>query len=247
MLVVGGGSQARFDGNNQNLGAGAGGRMFYLANIPISILGSTIENVEFNYVSGTYHRISVVSTQIGVVFAGGYAYNTSDGNMSFGNITGTLEDYLIQTSATGGGASEIYSYAGAGFCGAGGGGTRGEGQSVNRDTSLESAGGTGGDGRGGYAGGYTYSVSNGCRGYYRNNNIIPLQSIFDGTGYGGNGRRDNLNGAGGGGGGYGNGSSAINPGGAAGYGGGGSVYNNNPFEEGLGIICFYYHNEELSI
>lgn len=101
-------------------------------------------------------------------------------------------------------------------------------------------GGVGGDGRYGNQG---PEYNSGLKA----DSIIPVQSIFGGTGYGvGSYFTSTSNCKAGGAGGYGD--SSMN--GKAGYGAGGTAFkissnSTDLYNEGDGIVCLYYHNNPL--
>ena len=150
-------------------------------------------------------------------------------------------DYLVNAASNGGDYTwNRNSNNQAAYCGQGGGMNGNGGYGKNE---IEN----GGDGHGGYSaqgGNYSYQWGNKL-----NENIIPIQSIFDGTGKGGVKQIYSYNSnyvyMGGGGGAYGSGLQyqELN----AGYGAGGTrlYVNGNYWKGGPGIICIYYHDQEL--
>ena len=123
---------------------------------------------------------------------------------------------------------------------AGAGGSYGNGQYDESVSSGTKYGGSGGDGRYGNQGPeYNSGLKAGS--------VIPVQSIFGGTGEGAGSYFNTVtNCKAGGAGGYGNG----NMNGKAGYGAGGTAFKTSSsstdlYDEGDGIICLYYHNTPI--
>ena len=123
---------------------------------------------------------------------------------------------------------------------AGAGGSYGNGQYDESVSSGTKYGGSGGDGRYGNQGPeYNSGLKAGS--------VIPVQSIFGGTGEGAGSYFNTVtNCKAGGAGGYGDG----NMNGKAGYGAGGTAFKTSSsstdlYDEGDGIICLYYHNTPI--
>ena len=123
---------------------------------------------------------------------------------------------------------------------AGAGGSYGNGQYDESVSSGTKYGGSGGDGRYGNQG-PEYNTG------LKANSVIPVQSIFGGTGEGAGSYFDIItNCKAGGAGGYGDG----NMNGKAGYGAGGTAFKTSSsstdlYDEGDGIICLYYRNTPI--
>ena len=123
---------------------------------------------------------------------------------------------------------------------AGAGGSYGNGQYDESVSSGTKYGGSGGDGRYGNQG-PEYNTG------LKANSVIPVQSIFGGTGKGAGSYFDIItNCKAGGAGGYGDG----NMNGKAGYGAGGTAFKTSSsstdlYDEGDGIICLYYLNTPI--
>lgn len=120
----------------------------------------------------------------------------------------------------------------------GSGGTYGNGGETS--PVVETAqGGEGGDGRLGTQGPY-YNTG------IKATETIPIQSIFNGSGFGGISYfTSNTNCKASGGGGYGD----ANPNRSAGYGAGGTCFKDSQsvsyYDEGAGIVLLYYHNDVI--
>lgn len=123
---------------------------------------------------------------------------------------------------------------------AGAGGSYGNGQYDESVSSGTKYGGSGGDGRYGNQG-PEYNTG------LKADSVIPVQSIFGGTGEGAGSYFDTVtNCKAGGAGGYGDG----NMNGKAGYGAGGTAFKTSSsstdlYDEGDGIVCLYYHNTPI--
>ena len=126
---------------------------------------------------------------------------------------------------------------------AGAGGSYGNGQYDESVSSGTKYGGSGGDGRYGRYGNQEPEYNSGLKA----GSVIPVQSIFGGTGEGAGSYFDTVtNCKAGGAGGYGDG----NMNGKAGYGAGGTAFKTSSsstdlYDEGDGIICLYYHNTPI--
>ena len=123
---------------------------------------------------------------------------------------------------------------------AGAGGSYGNGQYDESVSSGTKYGGSGGDGRYGNQG-PEYNTD------LKADSVIPVQSIFGGTGEGAGSYFNTINNCkAGGAGGYGDG----NMNGKAGYGAGGTAFKTSSsstdlYDEGDGIICLYYRNTPI--
>ena len=232
MLVVGRGSGY----NNGGKGAGSGA-IVYLRNVPLSLL-TKFSTVSFN-TSTTIVSHTTLDTNLGAIYADDAPRINTNGADNY-SWEGSIGNYVYNWGSNGGnnyGWPDPDSNTNGSYC-YGGGGSNGNGKRY--DVWQEN----GGDGCFGYSpeGGDSYK-GNGYRG---NSNIIPLSSIFEGTGLGGPAWTLSTTPIiyyGGGAGGYGTGMWSAN---RPGYGaGGGPTTNGYDGEGGAGIVVLYYHNDPL--
>ena len=255
MLVVGRGNKNQDREHGTSISnwyfclGGASGTVTYSKNIPLSSLGSALrlsfnENGLDDY-GDSYNGCTFVRRNSSIVScAYGDLVKSSGNSLADGSylyekdlISSSFLSYMFQMGYSGGGSVDFLSNVNA----YGGGGSSGD---ADRELSnYVGAGGSGGDGTFGYDGQGQSTPGNG----YRDNstNIIPLSSIFEGDGGGGNGHIVSSTNTGvcGGGGGYGTGGTFnSNPG----YGGGAaSRSGTGQTMGGAGIILFYYHDQRL--
>ena len=226
ILVVGrGGDYGNF---TDSTGAGGGGGVIYAPNIHITDLPKI--NITFlTYTSvddGGLTNFTCYKGQNGV------RLNKKDGGQ--GGQAASVGTFSVVTAGGNGGGN-----GGGNHNPSGGGGSYANGFNIT--------GGKGGDGTFSHRGG---GSAPGMPGTPANTTIIPLTSIFNGTGKGGDTSTSPTAG-GGGGGGYGNGGNAVKgnylP---PGYGGGGAGVPNSEGGSnyglgGAGIVCLYYHNDPI--
>ena len=244
MLVVGKGGSAGGRRDSDSYGyayysGGGSGMVAYKKNI-LTESYPTLLSINFN---DTTFTDAIASTKVSfnsntyIIAAGGF----KDANNSINGATSV--SYYVngvdRTSTLNG-----YGSSGGGAGGAGGGGSAGRGLNCN-GLSQMGAGGIGGTGIYGWPGGSlngNISLTGGTG--VKLGGVIPITTIFHGTGTGGNGSLDtNAKIVGGGGGaGYGNGGS--NSSGGYGSGGGSGTSGLTPVG-GNGIVCLYYHNDPI--
>lgn len=256
ILAVGGGSSPEVEAGFQTVAPGGSGMLIYAKNIPVNLIDYSI-SIEFlveTSISNDNRRyystiVSILGDTLSVLHAGGYKYSTSANQTSRNGISvnkflifqkGVFEPsegYFVNAFSNGAGCqTNKQSYSGTG----------GGGSTSNGNAEY---GGAGGDGYGGNSGGnaeHSLGLTSGV-GYKVNSKIIPLSSIFEGDGRGGDCAPFNSNknvyggGAGGYGRGYGNQYNEGYPNGTYGAGGSFAVSAIN----GEPIVCFYYHNDPL--
>ena len=226
ILVVGrGGDYGNF---TDSTGAGGGGGVIYAPNIHITDLPKI--NITFL----TYTSVDDGGLTNFTCYKGqnGEHLNKKDGGQ--GGQAASVGTFSVVTAGGNGGGN-----GGGNHNPSGGGGSYANGFNVT--------GGKGGDGTFSHRGG---GSAPGMPGTPANTTIIPLTSIFNGTGKGGD-TSSSPTAGGGGGGGYGNGGNAVKgnylP---PGYGGGGAGVPNseggsNYGKGGTGIVCLYYHNDPI--
>ena len=226
ILIVGRGGD--YGNNTDSTGAGGGGGVIYAPNIHITDLPRI--NITFL----TYTSVDDGGLTNFTCYKGqnGAHLNKKDGGQ--GGQAASVGTFSVVTAGGNGGGN-----GGGDSNPSGGGGSYANGFNVT--------GGKGGDGTFSHKGG---GSAPGMPGTPANTTIIPLTSIFNGTGKGGN-TTSNWADGGGGGGGYGNGGNAgkgnyLPPG----YGGGGAGVPNseggsNYGKGGAGIVCLYYHNDPI--
>ena len=237
MLVVGKGSL------NVGSDGGGSGMVIYKKNLEISsFYQRVIESIEFN--RETFYGPKITGTEIQMTFIEVGQKVICAQNASGRNGADTPYYYMSNTDLT----SEL-----DGWGSGGGGGTyRASGMSVyynyggagsngNAD-NAELGWNKGGDGSYGYHGaGQVYSQG------FTKGVVIPVTSIFGGTGKGGYPNTGTTYGCSGGAAGYGNGG-GDNSGGLKGGYGAGNGYNGSmtmPTETSSGIVCLYYHNDPI--
>ena len=232
MLIVGMGGD--YGNNTDSTGAGGGGGVIYAPNIRITDLPKI--NITFL----TYTSVDDGGSTNFTCYKGqnGEPYDWKKGGQ--GGQAASVGTFSVVTAGGNGGGNGGYT-----FYPGGGGGSKAE--------TLKEIGGAGGDGTFSHRAGrgsIGSGIAGGLGGSPSNTQIIPLTSIFNGTGKGGD-ASESINGGGGGGGGYGNGGNAVignylPPG----YGGGGAGVPNseggsNYGKGGTGIVCLYYHNDPI--
>ena len=219
-------------------GGGGGGGMCFVKNIIVADYLVIPEMANSSDRSRVYFRVG--SELNGVIAHQAVRYTSSN----IGGTGGEAESIrtppgtTILAGGTGGGSGSGSS-GGPGDQGGGGGGTKLKGKDYNNNGGV---GGDGGDGIISNPGGKSLIVATGGQtGSPYNSTVIPLTSIFNGTGKGGNAGYA----GGGGGGGYGNGGNGGQfnaSAGGYGAGGGGTQLGDEAGDYGTGVICIYYHN-----
>lgn len=237
MFGGGGGGATTYRSGSGGPGGGAGGDVEYKPNILVGNKQVVLTFSPGNGGSGSSYD------------DGGMGRDGSDGSVSSLNFTvyednGTGIRYSYSApggaaghrnsdggrggngyGAGGGGGNDVYGGGGSGSSGAGGNGA----------FQSEGAGGAGGDGPFGYNGGSGFRNNGGVGS--KSPLVIPLSSIFGGTGMGGTANSF----FGGGGAGYGNGGGSSSPG----YGGGGAGGSTSSQNGGKGILVVYFHNDPI--
>ena len=230
MLIVGRGGD--YGNNTDSTGAGGGGGVIYAPNIRITDLPKI--NITFL----TYTSVDDGGSTNFTCYKGqnGVHLNKKDGGQ--GGQAASVGTFSVVTAGGNGGGNGG---------GDGGGDRNPSGGGGSYANGFNVTGGKGGDGTFSHRGG---GSAPGMPGTPANTTIIPLTSIFNGTGKGGD-TSSNWTAGGGGGGGYGNGGNAVKgnylP---PGYGGGGAGVPNseggsNYGKGGAGIVCLYYHNDPI--
>ena len=229
-----------------DMSAGGSGVMMYVKNQPMSALGSTA-SIRFSY-------------------SGNPSYNTCTSFRSGNCIAEACDCPDLTNAIPSNSSSQAYYYSGSGsrYVAAGtggegnasgsksggGGGTSGrgkDGSTASGSNPYRASGGTGGDGYGGYQGGWADPVGGFLQVAWNTQTTIPISSIFEGDGRGGDGYNRFPGGAGS----YGRGATlnynSSYRGNAPGYGAGG--HGGNPSEDwnsgGQGIVLIYYHTDRL--
>lgn len=227
ILIVGRGGD--YGNNTDSTGAGGGGGVIYAPNIRITDLPKI--NITFL----TYTSVDDGGLTNFTCYKGQDGGKFNDKNGGNGGQAASVGSFSVVTAGGNGGGNGGYRY----YPGGGGG--------SSSDAGAGATAGAGGDGPFSHKGG---NYAGGAPGTPTNTTTIPLTSIFNGTGKGGQGG-GGINDGGGGGGGYGNGGNAVKgnylP---PGYGGGGAGVPNseggsNYGKGGTGIVCLYYHNDPI--
>ena len=241
ILVVGsGGAGSVSQPSNSLTGPGGGsGGVAYIPNILISELPS----VKITFNPGDTVLTNIDNTSIAICNRG--SAGTVDGASAGGGAGGIAAVYRSGAIAVGGNGGGGGAYTSGSDRSGSGAGSNGNGNSENVSTS----GGLGGDGTFAHTGG-TGDSAGGAAGTPSNSTIIPLTTIFNGTGKGGSisGVRGS---GGGGGGGYGGGgdASAYTPTAAGlGAGGGGDGISSTAtttLAGGTSVVAIYYHDNPI--
>ena len=242
MLVVGKGSGKNYD---NNACGGGSGLIIYLANIPLSTW-TNIHSIEFNNNQVQQGNTYCEFNSRNKFYANDAPLNSPDGALTSGMaVSYDLISYVKNCFSNGGNNYGWYPNGNSEYYCGGGAGTSGNGKVYG---TLDQA--NGGDGCGGYMA-YPYDEIHSGVGYRANTTIVPISSIFEGTGVGAQGWGMNTNPPlyyGGGAGGYGDAIYAYYnyENNRSGYGAGGGVSGNNyKGQGGPGIVVLYYHNNEI--
>ena len=214
------------------------GSMYYIKNLPTNSLSSSNCSIKFEEDVTVVTVDSSNKIQTSPIIYESWSQGIGAEPLET-DVLGIFKTYLYNASSNGGDYSFGWddSTQMFNFCGQGGG-TNGHGGTLSNNGYDN-----GGDGTGGYAArGSNVAYE---WGYKLNSNIIPVSSIFEGTGRGGYGTivsyQSNYLYYGGGGGSYGNGASGLD---SPGYGGGG-CRTRRGIKGGPGIVVLYYHNDPL--